>query len=271
MANTIDSALFAETLKSTAAEVLKNRLAPLGAFSTNFGTNPTAPRSTIIVPVASGASAVQTNPSNFETGDTTLSAISVTVNHDNKGFHVTSEQANNAVSLAQLAKVNLAALADKIMDVALAPLSAASVSYTGAASSFSATDLQDGWAAIGKSDIKNVILSSEFFARFLPTSRESFVPGDGAYGFNGFYQNTRWSGSTAGVFCGPSAVAIAAGQPITSNGMIASDVVTVPGLGLAVQYNVWESVATRQLWASYDVVLGAAAGNLDAAALIATS
>jgi hypothetical protein len=42
---------------------------------------------------------------------------------------------------------------------------------------------------------------------------------------------------------------------------IVSDVVTVDPLGIAVEYNVWFSRATRGHFLSYDIVFGAAVGD----------
>lgn len=269
MANTIATDLIVDALKSSAITTLQNRLAPLAAFSRDFGADNLRPRATVQVPLATGASAVQVNPASFETGDTTLSNVAVTVDQYSKSFHVSNDQAQSGIKLALLADVNLAALADKLMDVALAPLSAAGTSYSGSAADFTSDDLQAGWADIAKSDTKSVILRGDYFAKFLPTNRESFAPGAGAYGFDGFHLNTRWSGSTAGIFCGPSAVAIASGVPANNGGnLIASEVISVGNLGLQVQLNLWTSTASRSLWASYDVMFGAAAGDLAAAKLV---
>lgn len=272
MANTIDSALIVDVLKNSAATVLQHRLAPLAAFSRDFGADSLRPRATVQVPLASGASSVQVNPSNFETGDTTLANIAVAVDLLSKSFHVSNDQSLSGIKLAMLADVNLAALADKIMDLALTPLSGAGTSYTGTAADFVAEDLQAGWGEIAKADTKHVILRGDFFAKFLPTNRESFVPGVGAYGFDGFHLNTRWAGTTAGVFCSPKAVALASGLPSAQAGnLISSETIQVSGVGIAVQLNLWQSTATRSLWASYDVMFGAAAGDLASAKLIVAS
>lgn len=270
MANSIASDLIVDTLKNSAVTILQNRLAPLAAFSRDFGADSLRPRATVQVPKATGASAVQVNPASFETGDTTLANIAVTVDQYSKSFHVTNDQANSGIKLAMLAEVNLGALADKIMDVAFAPLSAAAESYSGTAASFTASDLQDAWAAIAKSEVKNAILRGDFYAKFLPTNLQSFKPGAGAYGFDGFYANTRFpAGNIGGYILGPSALAVASGLPQNNtDGLVASETVTIPGVGLAVQLNLWSSSATRSIWASYDVMFGATAGDLDAAAKI---
>ena len=44
-----------------------------------------------------------------------------------------------------------------------------------------------------------------------------------------------------------------------------SRVITVPNLGLSVQLNVWGSASSRAVWASYDVMYGAAYGAQGAA------
>jgi hypothetical protein len=43
--------------------------------------------------------------------------------------------------------------------------------------------------------------------------------------------------------------------------MISQENIVIPDLGLTVQMNMWVSRSSRALWASYDVMFGAAKGD----------
>jgi hypothetical protein len=75
-----------------------------------------------------------------------------------------------------------------------------------------------------------------------------------------------------GFLCGPDAIGVASGLPIStsvpSSEFLSQQVVNIdgagsnsPSIGLSVQINVWFARATRTIWASYDVMFGAAAGD----------
>jgi hypothetical protein len=271
MANTIDADLLIDTLSNRVKTTLGNVLAPLNAFTRDFSPQVFVQGKNHQVQVTTGGSTTLTNPTNFETGDSTTSNVAVPISHYSQPFHVTSQQLNQRITLEGLADKNLQNLANKIMDVALAPVVAAnftSVSGDIAQTAIAVADIQAAWAAISKSPIKNILLDGVAFSKFLPTNKDSFVPGNGAYGFDGFYLNTRWTGAETGVYgfaAGPDAICMAAGipdvHPAVKALMLSQNVVTIEGLGLSVQINVWGSAASRTVWASYDLFFGAAFGQ----------
>lgn len=282
MANTYDADLVVDRLADQAILVLQNKLAPLNAFSQDFGVDVMRPRATVQVEKSGTPATGQTNPTNYESGDTTNTNVAVSVSEYSQSFHVTSQELMQGHKLETKAANNLHALADDVWDVCAALLDETVHTNTvvvAAEASIAAADLQEGWGSIAKSPQKHVVLNGTAFAQFLPTNRESFVPGAGAYGFDGFHLATKWDAAqdanTRGFFCGPNALAVASGLPDISpavrNQCEAIRTVEIPELGLSVQLVMWGSSATRATWISYGVMFGAAVGDASALTLYQTS
>ena len=276
MANTIDADLLIDTLAAQVITTLGPALAPLSAFTSDFSQDTYSQTKAVQVTVVTGGGTTQTNPTSFESGDTTTSNVAVVMNHYSNAFHLSSAQVNQKFRIEQLAAKNLQNLANKIVDVAMTPIDAtnfANGSGVIAQAALVASDLQAGWASIGTSPIKNVLLDSAAYSKFLPTTTQSLDLSKGAYGFNGFYLNTRWTGAVSGTYgfvCGPDAIAQASGipdiHPAVQKMLMDSRVIQIPSVGISVQMNVWGSVSSRAVWASYDVMYGAAYGGQGAAA-----
>jgi hypothetical protein len=283
MANTFDSALVTDSLRDVAITVLQSRLAPLNAFSQDFSADPLKPRATVQVPIATAGGTTQTNASNFESGDSTLDNVAVSVSQYSNSFHLTNDQINSGHRLEKIAKINLHQLANKIIDVALAPVTAANFGAAtidvDTAGDVTAASLKTLWAAIKDGDSRNLIVDGSIYAQFLPANLDAFQLAAGGknvgmYGFDFFSYNNRWDGAEAtvkGFACSPQAIAVASGLPandIAGSDMMAVENIEIPDLGLTVQMNMWVSRATRAVWASYDVMFGAAKGDPNALKLI---
>lgn len=283
MANTFDSALVTDTLRDTAITVLQSRLAPLNAFTKDFSTDQLAPRKTVQVPIATAGSTTQTNATNFESGDSTLDNVAISVSQYTNSFHLTNDQINQGYKIEQIAKINLHQLANKLVDVALTPVTTsnfgAAVVDVDSAALVTAAELKTLWGALKNGDERNLVLDGSIYANFLPSNLDSFqVSGSGRntgiYGFDGMYVNNRFDGAGAtilGFACSPQAIAIASGLPTASPAdalMISQENIEIPDLGLVVQMNVWASAGSRALWASYDVMFGAAKGDGSALKII---
>ncbi len=281
MANTIASALLADVVRERVITVLQNRFAPLNAFSQDFSADEMAPLAKIQVKKATAGSTTLTNATNFEQGDSTLAAVEVTVAQYTQPFHLTNAEINSGHKLADLVDINIGALADKIMSVALVPVTVSNygtASVVDTAANFDTDDLQTLWGDLAKSEIKNLVLQGDYFAKFLPTNRESFVPGDGGYGFNGFFLNTDFTGAgtnVVGFACHPQALAVASGIPITNpaiaNLLLDQQSITIPGLNLTVQWYMWASMSSREVWSSFDVMFGAKEADTTALKIITSS
>lgn len=279
MANTIDADLLIDTLSAQAVTYLGDVLAPLSAFSTDFSTDELVQTKAVQVPIITGGSTTLTNPTSFEAGDSATDNRAVTVNHYSQPFHITSAQMNQRIRIEMLAKANLQSLGTKIGGVLSALVLAANFTGTAetvAQASFAAANARSLWGKLGKNRSKVLLLDSVAYAQLAPSDKNAFDLGQkGAYGFDGIFQHTYWTGATAntyGIAAGRDAFCIAAGIPQMvpglSDEMVAQKVMQIEGLGLPIQMNIWVSRASRQLWASYDIMFGAAVGLADAAILI---
>jgi len=276
MANTFDSALVVDILRDQAITTLQSRLAPLNAFSKDFSADQLAPRKTVQVPIATAGSTTQTNATNFESGDSTLDNVEVSVSQYSNSFHLTNDHINSGHRIENIADINLSQLANKIIDVALTPVTTANfgsaVVDVDAASDVGATELKALWAAIKDGDTRNVVLDGAIYAQFLPSNLDGFTLAtngrtSGIHGFDGFFYNNRWTGAGStinGFACAPQAIAVASGVPVNTPAdadMLEQTLVPIPDLGLTVQVNMWVSRSSRALWCSYDVMFGAAKGD----------
>lgn len=281
MANAFDADLILDTMSKQVLTTLGNRLAPLSAFCRDFTTDVLVQNAYVQVKKPEATSAIQTNPTNFETGDTNVNNVGVQVKHYSKSFTVGSMEYNQGFRLADLVDINAQTVANKIIDIALAPITATNfaTNVTVAQASFVAANAITLWAAVAKSSKRHLILDSVAFSKLLPTSGENFALGGansyrpGAYGFDGLILNTRWDGAGTNIYgfaAGPEAVAMAAGipeiAPAVGAKMYGSRTLTLDGLGLSVQLNYWGSTASRSDWASIDVMFGAALGDNTAGA-----
>ena len=279
-ANTMAAGLVTDYLQNALVVVATNKLAPMGAFSRSFGVDPIKPRATVQVPKATSGSTVQTNPTNFESGDGQVDAIEVTVNQKSVSFHVTNTELQQGYALAQLAEKNAHVLADAISDVwtpLLDDTTYASAITIGTAANFDTADFPQIYAEAKDYNRKNLILDGGHLAYLLPQDKDKFRIGEsGAYGFDGIWEQNRWTTAqtnTAGFICSPDAIAIAAGLPLNTvtTSTRRMGVVTLDQLGLSVATCEWDSDATREQWASYDIMIGAADGDTTQANVLITA
>lgn len=283
MANTYDANTIADIIASNEVLVLQDRVIPLDKFATNFSSehialtgNGNGARSTLQVDLASGASTTQVNPTNYESGDTTLEAITVPMNEYSQAFHITPAEIGEGRMLEKKIMVNLHALQDKLDSVVKGLMTAANY---GAAvldkdpTTVTTADIKTIIAATGKFKQRNLVADASFWSQFAVTSdKNSLGVIDGAYGLDSFTLSTDWSGAGANVnaFVGDTtAIAMAARTPqmVGEGSQRSCDYVTLPN-GLTVQVCSWESTATRQQWTSFDVVFGAAVGDASAGKII---
>jgi len=283
MANTFDAALVTDSLRDAAITTLQSRLAPLSAFSRDFSADQLRPLATVQVPIATAGSTTQTNATNFESGDSTLDNVAVSVSQYSNSFHITNAQLNGGHRLERLAKINASYLANKIIDIAFAPITTtnfgAAVIDVDTADLVTATSLKTLWASLKDGDVRNLIVDGSIYANFLPANLEAFQLASGGknvgmYGYDFFTYNNRWDGAGAtikGFACSPNAIAVASGIPTASpadSDMISQELITLDDLGLTVQMNMWVSRASRALWASYDVMFGASVADTGALKII---
>lgn len=275
MANTYDADLVVDRLADEAILVLQNRLAPLRAFSRDFGTDTMRPRATVQVEKSGTHATAQQNPTTYESGDTTNTNVAVTVNEESISFHVSSQELMQGHRLETKAANNLHGLADTICarnNALLSTSNFGSAVVTTAQASFAEADLRTGWADIAKGGEKHVVLDATAYSKVALATRDGVDP---LALYDGFHLQTEWTSvGTAGVvgfFCTPNAIAVASGlpeiAPAVRNQLESVGTVEIPDLGLVVQICLWGSSTSRATWASYGVMYGAAVGDSSALGL----
>lgn len=294
-ANTLAAALTPDYLADGLIINARNRLAPLAAFSRDFGTDPMKPKATVQVARATVGATAQTDATNWESGDTTLAAVAVTVNQKSVSFHLTNDQLNKGHLMANLAGINADQLADAISDVWTALLvvgtygtPGAGTGIIGAATAFDPADIPQLFSLAKNFRARNLILDGSYIGYLMPGVIANFNSGLGVndqgvqstyfgriFGMDGIWMQSRYTSAVAncvGFLCGPDAIAVASGLPIATatpnSEFLSQQTVNIdgagsnaPSIGLSVQVNMWYSRATRTIWASYDVMFGAAAGD----------
>ena len=271
--NTYSATLVTDRLADAMITTLGTKLASLRGFSREFGIDRLKPMATVQVRKVTATSAVQTNPTNFETGDTTSTAASVVVAQVNKGFHALNDELNKGHQVQQAAEKNAQTFANAISDLVTAVMTVANfgaATSIGAAATFDASDLAPIYALAKNFGSKNLILDGGHLAYLLPTDKLKFALGEaGAYGFDLIAEQNRWTGApvnTVGFICDPNAIAVASGLPVElpSGEFMELNTVEIGSIGLTVQLAHWFSRAGRVHWMSYDVMFGAIAGDTTA-------
>jgi hypothetical protein len=279
MPNNLTSNLILDTIGKRSITYLGNVLAPFSAFSTDFSQETFTQGQNVRIPVATVGATVQTNPTNWESGDSNISNVNVLVSQYSVSFQLTPRELNNGFRLEQLVDINLQNFGNKLIDVAFAPMTTTNFSnITVAQASLVGANLATAWAGIAKVPFKSVILDGTAYSRLLPTSLTTEIgPRAGLAGFDAVHLNTRWTGAGANIYGfagGAGAIAMVSGLPeINSDGMdgLEQSVVSVQlggrgtlgqgpsGPALPVMTSTWLSLATRTRWVSFDVMLGASA------------
>jgi len=278
-ANTVDSALANTVLSSEFVTTMRTYIAPWNAFTRTVSLSPVSRRQTLEVPLYSSAGSKQQNATNYESGDSVLAPIAVTVAEESKSFHVSRPESNLGLQLAGLVPTNAKVLAEGIhakMTALMVAANYGAATAIGAASIFDKTDLP-AILALGKNyDRCTLLLDGGHLAYLLPGDKNAYVYGEpGAYGFDGgIYKNNLWTSAVAnicGFVCGPDAIVNAWG---VADGLPAGEAIsqtTMDVNGIPFTMSVWFSRATRAVWASFQVMHGCAVGDATQAENLVTA
>jgi len=271
MANTVSASLVLDTLAKVTQTVIPNQFAAWADYSTDFTSDEYVVNQgqSLQVPFATAGASVQTNATSWESGDSTLANVPITLSGKSISFHITPLQMNNSFRLAQLMQVNVQNFRDALVDVITTPLNGLHwTNFIQASSGFSATNLQNIWSVIAKSPRKSIALDGGYYSKFLPASLTTEIgPRAGLAGFDGFHLNTRWNGAgtnVVGFAGGQQSIGIASALPRYDDETKADINATVlnleiaPGKVLPVLMSTWLARSSRTRWASMDVLIGAA-------------
>jgi hypothetical protein len=269
MPNTYSSSLLTQKLEEAATTVLQAKLAPLSAFTKGFTTDEYKPRATCQLKFVTATSSTQKNPTDFESGDSTVSNVQIAVDQYSQAFHVSNDELNSGLRLENLANINAAVFGKTIMDVVFTLLTSGNynVGVTRGSTAFAFSDTATAWGLLKKSSLKTAILDGDYMARVIntPVFYQRTDTGDGsgfqAFGWDGLHHVSDFSAAEAnvrGFFCNPQAVGAVSGLPLrTMSPTLETKVVQLEDLGLSVALSSWFSLSSRTMWASYDVMFGA--------------
>lgn len=291
--NTYSSTLVTAFLTDGAHTVLQHRLAALRCFSRDFSTDPYKPLAVAQHKFVSAGPTVQTDATNFESGNSTVDPITITPHQYSSSINVSNSDLNSGLRMENLTTIAAAKLGNKIIEAATAPITLTNFTLksdsagTGnviTAANFTFTDLARIWGVLQKAPMKYAILDGAYLAKLLlqPTYFQDLELGEGmlkAFGWDGVALNSDWTGASdniAAFFCDPQAIAVLAGLPLTPPSGIPGNtlqqgVFTLDGVELSVQTNSWFALSSRTAWMSYDVVFGAAKMDATAGVAVATA
>lgn len=291
--NTYSASLVTQFLIDGAVTKLQHRWAALRAFSRDYSTDRYKPRATGQLKFATSGNTVEKNATNFETGDSVVTNVQIAVDQYTSKFHVSNDELNSGLRMENLVEVNIAALADKILYVAFAPLATGNFTTNAAivrsAAAFNFSDMADAWGKLKKSPIKNAVLDGEYMARIINQpalfQAAGIEGGEGwkKFGWDGVHLNTNWSGhhdgaadqNIRGLFCNPQALGAVAGLPLTPpnipGNVLQEGTMVVPDVDISVATFNWFSTATRTMWISFDLMFGSSLLDESAGVLLLSS
>jgi len=269
-----DTSLISSIVSASAITELGSKLAPLSAFSTNFGDEAVKARSSVQVSLVE-ADGIEKNPSNWQTDNTTVGKTTVTTDILSRSFELPYDALQKGSQLTQIIKGNAQAFAEGVIAEILKPVTTANyqtapISPT-APSDMGTDDLRELWGFLTNSP-RVCLLDQSYYANYLPDNMLAFDVLDNkqVYGFDYFdavspkVLNTTAESNLIGFAGAPTALAIATRLPETNeaiqDAMVMRDVIEVPELGIFVEFAVWLDVATRSTWGAFSVAAGSAVG-----------
>ena len=212
---------------------LQNKWAPLGAISRDYSPDPYKPLATATLKNPTAASATLTDATTFNSGNSTVGALTATMHQYTQPFQINNTDLNSGLRMEDLITINQAAFADKVIGVALAPVTVANfgaATVTSSAAAFGFNELATLQGALQKANKKNLILDGTYIARVANTpgffQQAGTVNGNpgawSAFGWDGIYLNSNWSGAGTnikGIALDPQALFGIIGLPLTPVGV----------------------------------------------------
>lgn len=278
-ANTISSSLYPNIAIDKGVDVLSSRLAPLSMFTTDFSLDAMRPMVPVVLWENTAGPTVQTNPTDFTAGNSTLAPITVTPARITATVQMTDVQFNRGFKLSQLAYQQSLNMSYAINDVvtALFLVGTFGTALTvGTAANFTADDLGQVLAAAKDYTVKNLWLDGGHLGYLLPTNRFSFAIGEnGAYGFDSIVSNSRWTGATAntcGLVFDPRAIVCTSGLSAEAPVKQYESLGTLQlANGMGIRLWAWWDPNTQIMYSMMDIIFGAAVSDATAAELLITA
>lgn len=275
MANTIDGDLAVQQLVRIANSTMPQVLPPVPRFANVVPVSASAPSNTHQLPDVSSTSTVQSDPTNWESGNASIGKLTVTTAQLSISFHISSADIQNGSLLEHLSTSNLHTFAGAIMDVILTPLTTANYGAPAVATpeaSFGMAEVSTLANAI-KSPRRALLLSTLAFSNIA----NHLTWADGEWRLPGWSfvgEISDWSSAGTNVYgaaLDPSALIVATGQPLMPRApMVQSKVISTP-LQLPALASFWPDSQLRLGWASFDLVIGVVTGKSANLKLVSSS
>ena len=295
--NTFSAGITTNFLIQAAVTKLGPKCCALKAFSRSADVDPMKPLAAGVIKFNGGVqdgSDVMTNATDFTgqsndggaAGDSTLTGPLITVAQYTVPFHVTSQQLNSGVRMADLVEAKLGSFLSKIVQVVTAPITVANFCYNAPltinSAAFGFSDAATLQAQLQKSKIKNLILAGPYIAR-LSNSPGFFQPAGTlggledawrAFGWDLIGLNTEWQGAdpyVQGFACNPQAIGTIIGLPLNAaegQDVIQCGTAILPGPNIAIGTYLWMDANARTMRCTYDIMLGATLLDFTAGVII---
>ncbi len=278
--NTISSTLTTALLSSQSYTVLQNKLAALQAIFMQVEIDHMKPKAKVEVPKTTAGPTAQTNPTDWESGNATVTNTEITTAEIAASCQLSSADLQNGSRMEWLTYITAVNFSNAVIDALMVPITVANYGaavQTVAAAAFTPSDLIPVLAAAKDFSSKRLVLDGAYTARLTPTSTLglNWASGNGGYGFEKILEHNRWSAADANVIGfanDPLGLVGAWGLPINPPGSNSAfnsiDSSTIPGINLPVQVATWVKPGTRVLWMAYDAIVGFAAGDANGVKLI---
>jgi hypothetical protein len=269
MSNTISYSGTALNLSRVASSVLQSAQAPTAAICTAIDyRDPDLPGISSTVAIATAASATLQNPSNFESGDCTLTGITLNPVLYCQSFGLSGPDMQTGAQLDWLATINAVKFAETLNDAVWALLTtanfgAAVVSVDSA--QFALSDFDTLWGGIPTVS-KSVVLDTPYRVKV----KNTWLPAN----WNACYEHSRWSAAGAkirGFVADKRAIVLKHGPPFLyrdAPNILAREPLVVQPLGLQGEVAIWFNPATRSVRAAYSIYLGVGIGDANALKLL---
>ncbi len=284
MSNTISTQLNDKIVAQEGFQAFKQALAPFGAFSVSYGSDPSIKGGSVAVPLISAMTA-GSFAGDYETGDTTLSDVSVNLsNHFFRSFHTTDVEVDKTSvnAPAMQAREAAYAVAKLCLDTGFGLVT--DVNYANeyvAGSTFDTDAIANvalsadtlNWSETNRTlilgntainDLRKDDVIKSVATLGADTIRSGVLPT-----LSGFQIYRCPAVPGVGIAAHPSGMAVAA-RPLRPQGDIDFEVVTDPDSGLSLGFRSWYSPKTGCKWHCFEILFGAVKAKTDGLIRIVT-
>lgn len=276
MANTLNTLpdLMVDTVLTTRRN---SAMEVLDTFTLDVDNVP-IPKRTRQVQVVTGGATPQINATNFQSGDSTVEKVDVEMDQVTVSFHMENADLQDGRRIEDLVTKNWQIFENQMSDQVCALIDkttfGANKVIVASDTDMDASDVIAAIKLLPGAVQRNAILDHAYFTELTPTIRDQFTNADGYLGLDKLRAGRVSAASPddeVGFVCDPQAIVVAARVPYAAGGHVETRQISSTELGIPVQMNVWVDAPTRQIWMSYDAIIGAAVADAASGVVIANS